>query len=183
MQDPPPLARLFERRWTLPILADMEGSSGCKFVTLAAHLNGSRAALKASLGLLETLDLVIPNPGHGHPMRPEYVLTAQGALLTQPAKALIRTLERGKALELGLRRWSMPMVQVIHAGQNRFSTIAEALGPATDRSVSLTLIDLQNNTWIKRKQLDSRPPRSTYSLSPKATRFTPILADINQAMG
>ncbi|MCP5021541.1 MAG: hypothetical protein GY930_07165 [bacterium] len=182
MQDPPPLARLCARRWAVPILADLEGSKGCKFVTLAAHLDGSRAALKASLGLLETLGLVIPNPGHGHPMRPEYVLTQRGALLTGPAKSLVRALDKTQALEFGLRKWSMPMVHVIHSGQERFGGIAEALGPVTDRAVSLALTDLQDNGWVKRKLFNDRPPRSIYSVARKAQRFAPMLTDLGLAL-
>ncbi len=183
MQDPLPLTRVFERRWAVPILADLDGSGGCKFVTLAAHLDGSRAALKASLGLLETLGLVIPNPGHGHPMRPEYLLTSRGALLTQPAKSLVRAMDKAQGMDLGLKKWSMPMLHVIHSGQERFSAIAQALGPATDRAVSLALTDLQDNAWVKRKLFDDRPPRSVYSIDRKAQRFVPILADLRFALG
>ncbi|MBL4771057.1 MAG: winged helix-turn-helix transcriptional regulator [Planctomycetes bacterium] len=182
MQPPPSLAQVFERRWAVPILAELHGASGCKFVTLSSHLSGSRSALKASLGLLDDLGLVVPNPGHGHPMRPEYVLTPRGALVTQPARSLMRALQKADSLDLGLKKWSMPTVHAIACGQERFGTIAEALLSATDRAVSLALTELQDQALVRRQLTEGRPPRSIYTLDRKAKRFTPILADLGQAM-
>ena len=42
------------------------------------RLGVGRESLRATLDALRELGLVQPTPGHGHPMRPEYLLTAAG---------------------------------------------------------------------------------------------------------
>src|SRR5262245_47973361 len=76
------LTVLFHRRWSVPILAELHrGDShpgGSKFITLLNRLRISRDSLTATLGHLMHHDLVMRNPGYGHPMRPEYLLAEAG---------------------------------------------------------------------------------------------------------
>lgn len=182
MEAPSALNQVFARRWAVPILAQLAGEGGCKFVSLASNLEGSRASLKASLGLLDTLGLVIPNSGTGHPMRPEYVLTERGKMICEPAAALVRALDRAGELESGLKKWSMPTVHVVHGGADRFGDIVRALSSATDRAVSLALSDMQGSMYIDRNLVDGRPPFNVYRLSRKAKRFASILEAIDSVL-
>ena len=182
MRTAPRFNQVFARRWTLPILAQLAGTPGCKFITLANSLDGSRAALKASLELLEALDLVHPNPGFGHPLRPEYILSAKGRLISKPAAALVRSLERADLLDQGLRKWSLPTIHTINKGAARFAAIADALGSATDRAVSLALTDLHASSLVDRTLIPGAPPRNQYALTRRSKRFAPMLTDIHSAL-
>ncbi len=182
MDDANPLNQIFARRWAIPILASLRGSGGCKFITLTSNLDGSRAALKSSLALLDTLGLVIPNPGHGHPMRPEYILTPRGSIVAEPANALVRSLDKASSLDLGLKKWSMPTLYAVGAGSERFNSIAQSLGSATDRALSLAINDLQTMSLLDRRLIDDRPPRAIYAITRRARGLVPCLNDLKQAM-
>lgn len=173
---------VFARRWAVPILAQLANSSGCKFVTLTKSLDGSRDSLKASLELLDTLGLVKPNAGHGHPMRPEYILTARGSLISKPAASLVRALDKADTIELGLKKWSMPTLHAVDTGAQRFTSIVDSLRSATDRAVSLALNDVQSMSMIQRTLIDGRPPRNAYTLTRKAKKLSPILIDMDNAL-
>ena len=69
------LPALLHHRWAVPILAVLHREKGAKFVTLGSRLGVSRDSLRRSLDRLTQQRLVRRNPGYGHPMRPEYVLT------------------------------------------------------------------------------------------------------------
>ena len=51
-------------------------AGGSRFAVMLARLGLSRSALAASLAQLQEAGWLRRNPGHGHPLRPEYVLTA-----------------------------------------------------------------------------------------------------------
>ena len=100
------ISALSRHRWALPILAHLSGTGGSRFVPLAAALGMSRDALRQTLDSLMALGLVTPNPGYGHPTRPEYILTDEGRRVqevvptdscrTPPAAALRRSAPNGR---------------------------------------------------------------------------------------
>ena len=186
MKNHPTLNQVFARRWAVPILAQLAGTQGSKFITLTNALDGSRAAIKASLDLLNTLGLVHPNPGTGHPMRPEYILTPKGKLISKPATALVKALNRTDLIDTGLKKWSMPTIHAIDTGAHRFAAITAALTTpqiaATDRAISLALTDLHTTSLIRRTLIDGSPPRNQYTLTHQSKRLAPILIDIHRAM-
>ncbi len=69
------LVALFHNRWSVPILAELHRQRGSRFVTLARTLGMSRESLRRTLAALIESGLVGRNPGYGHPLRPEYVLS------------------------------------------------------------------------------------------------------------
>ena len=56
------------------VVCDNEG-----FAVIERRFNLSRNSLTRTLSYLREQGWVMPNPGHGHPLRPEYILTESGA--------------------------------------------------------------------------------------------------------
>ncbi|MGH2451320.1 MAG: winged helix-turn-helix transcriptional regulator, partial [Candidatus Limnocylindria bacterium] len=72
------ISALFHHRWAAPVLAELDRSRGSRFVTLSNRLALSRESLRRTLTALIDAGLVMKNPGYGHPLRPEYILTERG---------------------------------------------------------------------------------------------------------
>ena len=70
------LRRLTAGRWLVPLMAHVGDEEGSRFAVMLARLGLSRSALAASLAQLQEAGWLARNPGHGHPLRPEYMLTA-----------------------------------------------------------------------------------------------------------
>ncbi len=172
----PRLSLLFHRRWAVPILAELERGRGAKLVTLVNRLDASPGSIRAALDHLQQLDLVIPNPGYGHPMRPEYILTPAGQRLAAPSAALDIVLARRGLREVGLRKWSMPTLDILRAGPARFGQIRSGLAGATDRALSLALGDLQTESLVTRT-MPGRSPGAAYAPTPRAARLCAILGE------
>ncbi len=132
------LIKLVHHRWALPILGELHRSGGCKFVTLETRLKLSKDALSRSLNALTQQDLVMRNPGYGHPLRPEYILTVRGQQVGQAVFELVQTLERLEITDVALRKWSLPIVLVLQ-DQSRFTDILEQLPGLTTRALALGL--------------------------------------------
>src|SRR6478736_5405251 len=72
------LIELFHHRWAPPALALLGERGGARFVELQRRLGVGRESLVRALAALLASGLVRRNEGYGHPLRPEYVLTARG---------------------------------------------------------------------------------------------------------
>ena len=92
------LVALFHNRWSVPILAELHRQRGSRFVTLARTLGMSRESLRRTLAALIESGLVGRNPGYGHPLRPEYVLTTRGDRIASRSRPLVGLL-RDRGLE------------------------------------------------------------------------------------
>ena len=100
------LPSLLHNRWAVPTLAALyRMGGGAKLVTLYKTLGASRGSIQRTLAGLTESGLVKHNPGYGHPMRPEYMLTATGNEIAPVCVQLIRKLERLGIEEIGLRKW------------------------------------------------------------------------------
>jgi DNA-binding HxlR family transcriptional regulator len=137
-----PLINLVHYRWALPILAELHRSNGCKFVTLVTRLKLSKDALSRTLNALIEQDLVMQNPGYGHPLRPEYILTAKGQQIGQAVFELMQTLERLEVTDIALKKWSLPIILILR-DQPRFTDILEQLPGLTTRALALSLEQLR----------------------------------------
>lgn len=169
------LVQLFHRRWAAPILAELARSEGAKFVTLSRRLGASPTAVRQTLDHLIAHGWVEPNPGYGHPLRPEYVLTPSGARLAPGCLRLTDALDSLGLQAIGLKKWSMPVLHGIGEGAARFVELAQRLGGLTDRSLALTLRDLQEGTLIARDLIRATPPVGVYFATPTGRRLLPIL--------
>lgn len=156
------LVKITSRAWSLKILALMhEGVPGRQAPLLTAA-KASRTAFSASLSHLIELELLERNPGHGHPLRPEFRLTAKGAEIAKIA-AQVTTAAPGSAqTDLLKKSWTVPILTVIETPRH-FIDIKSALPSVTDRALSQSLNLLQKSDWLRRDvDVSSRPPRPIY---------------------
>ncbi len=160
------LAALGRNRWAGPVLADLAAHNGARFVELLHRLNLPRDSLARTLEAAKAAGWVAPNAGHGHPLRPEYVLTPEGARLAVAA-ASIDAVKTALGLPPGaLTRWSLPLIRSIDLGHSRFNALARTLAPATPRALSQGLRNLADNDLVTRDLIDDYPPVSRYGLTP-----------------
>jgi len=152
------------RRWTLPVIVELHRSRGCKFVALVNVLGVGRETLRETLGSLIDAGLVTRNPGYGHPMRPEYVLTARGRRTAPVAERLLEELERRDALELGLKKWSLPVLAAL-GRESRFGELKSRLAPVTPRALTLALKGLVRAGLVERRIHEAFPPATSYRLT------------------
>ncbi len=171
------LAVLCHHRWTLPILAELHGSGGCKFVTLVHRLGISRDSLRNTLRALIEAGWARRNPGYGHPLRPEYIPTASGARLGPWCAQLRQSLKTLGIERIGSRKWSLPIVYALTSGKLRFSELRDIWADLTARSLALALKELQEADVVARRVADDYPPATYYRLTPRGRRLAKSLQE------
>ncbi len=164
---------LFHRRWAVPVLTELLRSRGGKFVTLHKRLDVGRETLRATLDDLIAQGWVDRNPGYGHPMRPEYLLTAEGARLAPSSGRLLATVRRLDVEAVALCKWTMPVTYALGGGARRFCELRDGLPGITPRALSLSLKDMQRTELVQRDVYDDYPPVTSYRLHRRAR---PVLA-------
>ncbi len=162
---------LFHHRWAVPILAELHRSAGAKFVTLVKTLGAGRDTIKRTLEALIEAGCVMKNPGYGHPMRPEYILTDKGAPLGSPCARLLAIIDALGIRQVALRKWSMPAIWAIACRRRRFGEIRAALPGVTARALTLALKDLESERLVDRVVYDDYPPQVEYQLTPRGKRL------------
>ena len=172
---PQPLAALCHRRWAVPVLAELDRTGGARFTALARGLGISRESLRRTLDDLVDGGLVRRNPGHGHPLRPEYLPTAEGRRLGPACRKLVGALERLGAVDVGLRKWSLPVALALGHDARGFARVRARVGDITDRALAQALRALEDADLVRRRLLDARPPRTAYRLTRRARPLVPIL--------
>lgn len=172
------LTRLFHHRWTVPILAQLHKDHGARFVPLAYRLGASEGALRLALDDLIADGLVTPNPGYGHPLRPEYILTAEATDLAPLCQRVDDLLDKLHLREIALKKWSMPVLWAVGDGPTRFSAVTRTLSTITDRAAAIALKDLASLELIDRRIHDGFPPSALYLPTRIGNRITPLLADL-----
>jgi DNA-binding HxlR family transcriptional regulator len=172
------LVALFHHRWSVPILAELHRQRGSRFVTLARTLGMSRESLRRTLAALIESGLVGRNPGYGHPLRPEYVLTTRGDRIASRSRPVVDLL-RGRGLEeVGLKKWSMPIVFALGTGPLRFSELRDALEGISPRALALALKDLEGAGLVDRRVTGDYPPATVYRLTASGRPLATLLARV-----
>jgi DNA-binding HxlR family transcriptional regulator len=166
-----PLIELVHHRWNIPVIAELYRRSGAKYVTLVNSLDVSRASLSTSLNDLIDQGLVRRNTGHGHPMRPEYLLTEDGLVIGEHCLSLARLVRQRKEANLAFRKWTLPLVAAIGGEVRRFHEVRGVLLGATPRAVTIGLKSLLAQRWATRILIDDYPPATGYELKPKGQRI------------
>ncbi len=174
------VAGLFHHRWNVPVIAALHAAKGgARLVVLAHTLDGNRDAVRDALDALIEADIVTRNPGYGHPLRPEYLLTARGRRVAPACVRFQRVAAHVDALGIAYMKWSAPALLAIRRGHSRFNAIQRALGAITPRSLTQGLRVLCDNQLVIRTVEDDFPPRSAYALSNGGTRMANATAQID----
>lgn len=156
------LVKVTSRAWSLQILALMHTGVPGRQAALLSASGAGRTAFGQSLSHLVDLKLLERNPGHGHPLRPEYQLTIMGALVAKAANRIKQAVPYPSEHILLRRAWTVPILAVSPEPMY-FKAIKTKLGPITDRALSQSLKQLQSNNWIRRDvDATMHPPRPLY---------------------
>lgn len=178
----PSLVTLFHHKWAVPTLAVIHAlGGGAKFVTLCNKLGVARDSMKRTLTALEGMELVMRNPGYGHPMRPEYVLTKRGECVAPASAKLWRTVQRLEAQQVALKKWALPALATLGGSEERFGEIAAALGTITPRALALALRDLQEAGIVERRLKDGAPPYAEYRVTRRGRKLAARVALLGEA--
>lgn len=163
---------LGERRWALPLLAALAAEGGgARFVVLLNRLGCARSALASALDHLTAAGWIERNTGHGHPLRPEYLLTAKGAAVAERA-GRIETVST--TLGLGpqsFQRWTLPLAYELRGSARRFTQLKTELAPATPRALSLTLKQMMGQELVSRAIVEDFPPAPIYGLTARGQKL------------
>jgi DNA-binding HxlR family transcriptional regulator len=151
------LVDLFHHRWAAPALALLDERGGARFVELQRRLGVTRESLSRALDALIALGYVRRNEGYGHPLRPEYLITAPG----REASGLAGRVSRSRARDTLLRKWSVPVLAEL-SEPRRFSELRASLPGITPRALALALRDLEAARLVRREVLPTRPPSTVY---------------------
>lgn len=164
------LVSLFHHRWSPPALALLAERGGARFAELQRKLGVGSDSLRRALDGLIQLGYVQRNPGYGHPLRPEYLITGAG----RDAGAACRRLLRAGDADLLLRKWSVPTLAQLREPR-RFSELRAALPSVTPRALALALKDLETAGLVRREIVDSRPPSTLYRATARGARILRLL--------
>lgn len=156
------LVKLSEKAWALTALALIKRGTPIRVAVLASAAGTTRSSMRPSIRHLYELGLLVDNPGHGHPMRPEAKLTLAGeywARIALDLEQLDHGYEERRLIRLN---WTLPMLRVAHAPV-RFSELRNTLAPVRDSALSLSLRRLEKSEWLEREvNSHSRPPQVAY---------------------
>ncbi|WP_421853313.1 winged helix-turn-helix transcriptional regulator [Oricola sp.] len=156
------LVKLTSRAWSLNILALMHRGVPGRQAPMLAATSAHRTSFAASLEHLVNLGLLERNPGHGHPLRPEFRLTPQGVEAAAIADRIVNAVPGDDEFALLRRSWTVPIL-ALTATPRRFSVIKSNLATITDRALAASLHQLEAREWLRRDiDISIRVPFPTY---------------------
>ncbi len=149
------------RAWALQILSKLHVGVPGRQATLLTATGASRTAFAQSMDHLIKIGLLERNPGHGHPLRPEFRLTQLGTTAAAIAHQ-IHGVTGSEDQDLLRRSWTVPVLTSLHTSSH-FNDIKRSLPAITDRALSQSLRFMENRNWVRRSVNEAaRPPRSIY---------------------
>ena len=125
------------RAWSLSILSSLHAGIAGRQASLLTATGASRTAFAQSMDHLIGLGLLERNPGHGHPLRPEFRLTPEGKKAAAMANRIL-SVSGEDNLDLLRRSWTLPVLTSLHSPR-RFNDIKRGLVTVTDRALSQSL--------------------------------------------
>jgi DNA-binding HxlR family transcriptional regulator len=174
----PAIISLFHHRWAVPVIAEVGRTRGSKVITVLHALGVARDSLRRTLLALAEQQLVVRNPGYGHPMRPELVLTPDGERIAAACLEIVRETQALAVEDLAFQKWSLPVLAALADGAGRFGELKTALAGISPRALTLTLKDLAESGLIVRSVVDGYPPTTVYALTPKAHRLAALVSEL-----
>jgi DNA-binding HxlR family transcriptional regulator len=177
------LPQLLHHRWAPAVLAELAQAGGSRVVTLMSRLGASRESVRRTLAALVEGGLTARNPGYGHPLRPEYVLTRHGERVAAACAALLAGVRELGVEDAALKKWSLPIVLALgRPGGSRFSALREELEEVSPRALALALKELMAAGLVERAVSDGYPPATTYSLTRAGAQLLPVLRRLEAAL-
>ena len=108
------------------------------------------------------------NPGYGHPLRPEYILTSKGNELGRLCSIFLKSIKTFNNSQLLFNKWSLPILYSLSDEQLKFNQLKSHLKKITASSLSRSLKKLIENGFIERIIKDDFPPVIEYTLTHKS---------------
>lgn len=179
------LALLTHHCWALPVLAACAASPllGLKHATLLHRLGIGRESLGRTLAAVVAQGWVMSNPGVGHALRPEYVLTDAGRRIGPACSAVLAELRRLDTEDLGTQKWTLPIVASILGGARRFGDVRRCVELASPRAISLCLREMEAAGLAQRSVRDTYPPVPEYTLTKRALRLAAAVRRLVREIG
>jgi len=176
------IVKLTERSWAPTILALLHNGVPARQAPLIAASGAGRSSFLNSLVYLKEAGLLEKNPGHGHPMRPEYRLTNAGKAAAEVShRLLLATPQPDRTLFR--RRWSLPVLAALPVPRG-FNAVKQSLPGITDRALSQSLRSMEDQGWLDRRiNGEIRPPGTLYSGIGVGATLIQILNGIETADG
>lgn len=166
------VAELGRQRWMIALLAEFDRRGGARFVELMHALGAPRDSLARTLEAAVEAGWLARNPGHGHPLRPEYIMTEPGRAIASFSRKIADSLKAAGLSPIALSRWGLPVLRALSEGSDRFNLLVRGLAPATPRALSQALKDLAANDLVAREIEAGFPPTSRYRLTERGLRLT-----------
>ncbi|MGB7183569.1 MAG: winged helix-turn-helix transcriptional regulator [Burkholderiaceae bacterium] len=169
--------KLCEKAWTLTALALIGRGTPIRVAVLATAAGTTRSSMRPSIQHLFELGLLVHNPGHGHPLRPEAKLTSEGEYWAEFALKLEETMRSDDERRLIRLNWTLPTLRVAETPV-RFTVLRNTLAPVRDSALSMALRRLESSGWLER-QVDSelRPPQVAYLTINRGREIADLLRD------
>jgi DNA-binding HxlR family transcriptional regulator len=168
------ITRLCHHRWAIPVLARMGERGGGRVAELVSALCASPGGVRQALDALIRLGLVTHNPGHGHPLRPEFVVRPEGTRIAAASRAVVQRIEQWSIQDVAFRKWTLPLVYALGEGA-RFSELRGRLPGITDRSLSEALQLMETARLARRVVHGGRPVAVEYVPTALAGELRPLL--------
>lgn len=163
------------KAWAIPILSNLHAGVAGRQAPLLTATGASRTAFAQSMEHLILIGLLERNPGHGHPLRPEYRLTSQGVSAAAIAHK-IQSVSTEDDRDLLRRSWTLPVLTVINK-PTHFNEIKRNLHTITDRALSQSLQSMEARNWVCRNvDQAARPPKPIYSAANLGQKISEITA-------
>ncbi len=167
---------LCSKAWSIQILAYMYRQKDPRISPIAHHFSAGRTSISSALKHLIALGYLRKNSGHGHPLRPAYVLTSKGNAVAEWAVELTKFLEPSD-WKIAHRSWALPILREA-SPERRFGELRSQLTPVTDRALSETLKTLGEYRWLDRLvDGNCSPPSVSYIPIGTGKLLTPILSE------
>jgi len=149
------------RAWALSILSNLHTGVAGRQAALLSATGASRTAFAQSMKHLISIGLLERNPGHGHPLRPEFRLTQLGIEAAAIAHK-VQSATTAEDQDLLRRSWTLPVLASLY-NPRHFNEIKRNLQTITDRALSQSLKSMEVRNWVCRSVDETaRPPRSLY---------------------
>ncbi|MGE3165617.1 MAG: winged helix-turn-helix transcriptional regulator [Planctomycetota bacterium] len=182
---PRSLSLLCHYRWSVPVLDALQrGTSMGRVAPLLQLLGVTRPSLHRTIDGLVDRGLVRWNPGYGHPLRPELLLSDCGREVGRWCTRMLALADRAGARDLVLRKWALACLAALHAGKQRFGELQHALDGVTARALNQALRQLIEEGMLARVVYDDVPPSVRYRLTAggrKLARAAILVPDVDPA--